>query len=118
MSFEIGAGFGVAKLAPILFLSVNQRGEINVNFVQIVQTLVVSGIVATVTMYGTQRVLETQMANLVDSHNRLAVHIERLDTRVDELQTRQATTIAERVANQKALSDRLLEVERKLGRRG
>ena len=57
---EIGTAAGIAKFAPIIFLSVSPKG-VQVNWAQLAHTLIVSAIVAGVTMFGTMKVLEVRM---------------------------------------------------------
>lgn len=57
---EIGTAAGIAKYAPVVFLAVGPKG-VNVNWAQLGHTLIVSAIVAGVTMFGTMKVLEVRM---------------------------------------------------------
>ena len=57
---EIGTAAGIAKFAPVIFLSISPKG-IQVNWAQLSHTLLVSAIVAGVTMFGTMKVLEARM---------------------------------------------------------
>ena len=73
---EIGTGVGLLKYAPIFFLTVAQDGKVRFNMHQIVHTLIVSGIVALVTMFGTVRVVEARMEHLDKNIDRMVSKLE------------------------------------------
>ena len=60
---ELGTAAGIAKYAPILFLTVNGKG-VSLNVAQLVHTLLVAGIVAAVTMYGTQQAINVELLQM------------------------------------------------------
>lgn len=95
----------VAKLAPVLFLTVSKEG-FKPNVYQIAHTLVVSAIVALVTMYGTVRVVEAKLEHIEKSVDKLVV-------RMDSVATRQAGVIAQADEIHKSLQDRMAIIERR-----
>ena len=72
---ELGTAAGIAKYAPVLFLSVSPKG-VTVNWAQLSHTLLVSAIVAGVTMYGTQQVMDAKMQRMERDIARLNVMAE------------------------------------------
>ena len=79
-------------------------GNIKAVFQQIAHTLLVSIIVAIVTMFGTVRVVEAKMESLEKTVTRLVDHLERVSLR-------QASAIAQANEIHRSLQERLTTLE-------
>ena len=98
---EIGTAAGIAKFAPVIFLSVSPKG-VQVNWAQLGHTLLVSAIVAAVTMYGTMRVLEVRMEyqdRMIVKLTSIAEEAVRVQHEIVPMRNLQVKTLQDDVAN-------------------
>jgi len=101
MIFPELVGVGLAKYAPLVFLTTNQKGELQLNVAQVVQTLLVAGIVAGVTMYGTVQVLRTELDHLRKDVTKIAAMSEeaiRVQREIVPMRNLQVKTLQDDVA--------------------
>ena len=109
---ELGTAAGIAKYAPVLFLSVSPKG-VSVNWAQQSHTLLVSAIVAGVTMYGTQQVMDSKLKRMEQDIARLNVMAEeaiRVQREIVPMRNLQVKILQEGV---KDLDTRMKVVERR-----
>ena len=113
MLFPEITGAGLAKYAPLLFLATNQKGELQLNVAQVVQTLLVAGIVAAVTMYGTVSALRVELDYMRKDIARIAAMAEeaiKVQREIVPMRNLQVKTLQEDV---KTLDDRMAKIERR-----
>jgi len=109
---ELGAAVGIAKYAPVFFLVAHEKG-VSVNWHQLGHTLLVSAIVAVVTMYGTSRAMSVQMEYMEKQIARLTTLSEeavRVQREIVPMRNLQVKTLQDAVADHEV---RLTKLERK-----
>ena len=112
MSLSGITGTALFKYAPFFFCMVTDKG-LRLDIDRLIHTLIVSAIVAGVTMYGTQRVLDTRIAFMEKELSRLtsmaeeAIRVQREIVPMRNLQIK-ALQDAE-----KAHEERIAKLERK-----
>lgn len=105
----------LAKMAPLLFLQVsrNESGRVEFNLVQVMQTLIVAGIVAGVTMFGTVSVLRVELDYMRKDVTKIASMAEeavRVQREIVPMRNLQVKTLQEDMVR---INDRLTAIEAK-----
>ena len=100
------AGLGLAKYLPVVFLMVKQDGGIRLNIAQVAHTLIIAGIVAGVTMWGTTQALEVRT-------DRMEIQLKDISMKLDAVAMKQSAMVAQAQIIHDNQDKRLDRIERK-----